>query len=198
MGEHELQEALRVRTQEQIRMVWQAAEAAVATRRDEIEQRRQTMLELLTRELDTAITGERRKLLAAAERVVRQQRLAALASLEGRLHPLAVQLLPALGMAEDRRLWLALAGELPAAEWQHVCVHPDDLDQARQTFPAAVVEGDAALAGGLVAATADGRIVLDNSLAGRLQQAWPELLTPLIAAVRAEVDQGAAGPAPTG
>jgi vacuolar-type H+-ATPase subunit E/Vma4 len=198
MGEHELQEALRVRTQEQIRLVWQTAEAAVTTRRAEVGEHQRAVLESMAQELATAAAGERRKVLAAAERKLRQQRLATVATLESRLHALAVQLLPGLGMAEDRRLWQALAGELPAAAWQHVRVHPEDLGQARQAFPAAVVEGDATLAGGLVATTADGRIVLDNSLAGRLQLAWSELLTPLLAAVCAEGDQGVAGPAPTG
>jgi hypothetical protein len=196
MGEHELQEALRARTEEQIQLLWQAAETAVATRRAEVGEQQRSVLEAMARELATAAAGERRRLLATAERGLRQQRLAALAALEVRLHTLAGQLLPALGRGKDRRQWLALAGELPTAAWQRIRVHPDDLDQARQTFPAAAVEGDATLAGGLVAITADGRIVLDNSLAGRLRLAWPELLTPLIAAVCAEVDQDAAGPAP--
>jgi vacuolar-type H+-ATPase subunit E/Vma4 len=101
-------------------------------------------------------------------------------------------------MAEGRRQWLALAGELPAAAWQQVRVHPNDFDQARQTFPNAQVEVDATLAGGLVAVSADGRIVLDNSLTGRLRQAWPGLLPALVTAVCTEVNQGAAGPTPTG
>jgi hypothetical protein len=198
MGEHELQQALRVRTQERIRSAWQTAEAAVAARRDEVGRLRQTVLEQAARAVAAAAAGERRKLLAATEQKLRQQRLASLASLEARLQTLAVQLLPDLGMAERRRLWLALAGELPAAAWQQVRVHPNDFDQARQTFPNAQVEVDATLAGGLVAVSADGRIVLDNSLTGRLRQAWPGLLPALVKAVCTEVDQGAAGPTPTG
>ena len=198
MGERELQEALRARAHKRIDAAWQAAEAAVAARRAAIEDQRQALCATMQRQLAGTAAAERRRLLAETERALRRQRLTALQALEGRLQALAGPLLAGLGDSRRHRTWAALAGELPAAEWQRVRVHPEDLDRARRAFPGAEVAVDATLAGGLVAETGDGRIVLDNSLAGRLAQAWPALLTPLAAAVCEEVDKDAAGPAATG
>lgn len=198
MGERELQEALRSKAQERMQAAWQTAEAAVAARRAELDCRLEARRAAMHQQGAAVAAAERRGVLSAAERSVREQRLAALSALAERLHVLALQLLTGLDGAQRRRLWHALAGELPAAEWRRVQVHPDDLEPARQAFAAALVEGDAELAGGLVVATADGRIEVDNSFAGRLERAWPSLLTPLVAAAGEEADKGVAGSGPAG
>jgi vacuolar-type H+-ATPase subunit E/Vma4 len=198
MGERELQEALRNRAQERIHAAWQAAEAAVAAQRAEAEAQSATLCAAMEKQSASAAAAERRTLLTATELAMRRQRLAAMTALEERLHTLAIHLLGSLGGDERCRLWRTLAGELPAAEWQRVSVHPDDRVLARQTFPAALVVDDAALVGGLMAAMADGRIEVDNSLPGRLARAWPGLLSPLLAAINEEVAKSAAGPAPAG
>lgn len=198
MGEHELQEALREEAQARIRELWRAAEAAVARRRAETEEGLAALRGEAARREATAVAAVCRTVLTATRAEERRQRLAGEAQFEQRLHALAVRLLPELCATERCRLWQALANELPAAEWQRVRVHPDDLLQAQRTFPAAEVTADSALGGGLVAETADGRIVVDNSLAGRLEQSWPALLTPLLAAADEELDKDAAGSAAPG
>jgi len=50
---------------------------------------------------------------------------------------------------------------------------------------------DDALVGGLLAATADNRMMVDNSLAGRLARCWPELLLTLFADLHKEVEADA-------
>lgn len=198
MGERELQEALRNRAQERIQAAWQAAEAAVATQRAAAAAQRAALCAAMEKQSASAAAAEQRTLLTATELAMRRQRLAAVAALEERLHALAVQLLGSLDGDERCRLWRALAGELPAAAWQRVSVHPDDRALARQAFPAALVIDEAALVGGLLTAMADGRIEVDNSLSGRLERAWPGLLSSLLAAINEEVAKGAARSAPTG
>jgi vacuolar-type H+-ATPase subunit E/Vma4 len=197
MGEHELQEALRGKARETIRELWQAAEAAVAERRAEIDARQAALRDTAERQLAAAAAVVLREVLATAERAVRQRQLVAEQALRERLHAAAMRVLPELGAGDRRRLWRTLAAELPPIAWQRIRVHPDDLSVARQFFPTVEVIAEPALGGGLVAETADGRIVIDNALTGRLARAWPDLLAPLFAAINEEVDRDAAGSAAT-
>jgi len=196
MGEHELREALHGKALAQIHALWEQAEAEVAARRQDVAQQLADLRAEMNGRVAKTVANERRTALAAAELAARRQRLAAEAEFGKRLYLKATELLPSLLGTARSRLWLALAKELPAARWRQVLVHPDDLEPARQRFPEAVVETDPALIGGVVADADDGRVVVDNSLAGRLARAWPEMLTPLIDAVREEVDRNVAGPAP--
>lgn len=198
MGEHELQEALRGEAQAQIRAIWQAAEEAVAARRAEVAVEVMALRNESVRRQAVARAAEQRVLLSAAELAARQRLLATETALLERLRRLAAKLLPALGATQRSRFWFALVAELPLIEWRRVHVHPDDLVLARQTFPAAEISSSPALGGGLVVETADGRIVVDNSLAGRLERSWLELQTPLMVTVHEEVDKDAAGSAPPG
>lgn len=198
MGEHELREALRRETQARIRALWGATEDAVVARRAEVDAEIAALREAANRLQAATLEGERRALLAAAELTARQQQLAAETSLGERLYRLATGLLPDLAAMGRHELWIALAAELPVAEWQRVQVHPEDLPLARARFPAADLSGDPALGGGLIAETADGRIVVDNSLAGRLARCWPRLRTELLTAIREEVERDAAGSATAG
>jgi vacuolar-type H+-ATPase subunit E/Vma4 len=153
----------------------------------------------MEQQLAVAGAAVRRSVLAAAELAARQQRLAAESALRERMHGAALRLLATLGAKQRQHLWRALAAELPPADWRRIRVHPDELELARERFPAAEVIAEPELVGGLVAETADGRIVVDNSLAGRLERVWPELLAPLLVAVNEEVDRHvAAGAAAAG
>ena len=193
MGERELQEALRGKAQARIREIWQAAEEAVAARRAEIRAEQAVLRERAEQESAATAVVIRRNVLAAAALEAQQQCLVTEQRLCERLHALAVRRLPTLIDGARSRVWQALAAELPAAKWQRIRVHPADLPAARQRFPTAEVLADATLGGGVVAEAGDGRIVIDNSLAGRLERAWPELLVPLFAAINEEVERDAAG-----
>lgn len=197
MGEYELQEALREKARETIRELWRAAESAVAERRTEVGVQQAALRDAAERQLAVAAAAVRRDVLTTAERAARQQQLAAEQALQERLHAAAMCIFPDLGTGDRQQLWRALAAELPPVDWQRIRVHPDDLSVARQFFPTVEVAAEPALGGGLVAETADGRIVVDNSLTGRLTRAWPDLLPPLFAAISEEVDRDAAGSAAT-
>jgi vacuolar-type H+-ATPase subunit E/Vma4 len=173
------------------------AEVAVTERRVEFAARQSALRDAAERQLAAAAAVVRRDVLATAERAVRQQQLAAEQALQERLHAAAMRIFPDLGTGDRQQLWHALAAELPPVDWQRIRVHPDDLSVARLFFPTVEVAADPALGGGLVAETADGRIVVDNSLMGRLARAWPDLLPPLFAAISEEVDRNAAGSAAT-
>lgn len=197
MGERELREALRGKAQERIRQIWQAAETAVATRRAAIGAEQAALRGAAEQQAAAAEELTRRNVLAAAELRARQRCLDAEQQVNARLRALADRLLADLVRNDRARLWQALAAALPAAQWQRIRVHPEDLPTAKAAFPSAEVTADPALAGGLVAETADGRIVVDNSLNGRLDRLWPELLAPLFAVINREVDRDAAGSATT-
>ena len=188
MGEAELKTALRREGEVQIRDFWQTAEAAVTTRRREIDAECARLHAETDRQLQAEGTQLRSNVLFAARTRALEQRLHAEAALEERLLILARELLPELAGDDRAGLWEALRAELPTAAWESLTVHPADREQAGHAFPDAVIEEDETLGGGLVAACADGTIRIDNSLACRLLRAWPDLLPQLLAELRKLVD----------
>jgi vacuolar-type H+-ATPase subunit E/Vma4 len=188
MAESELKRALQREGEADIRGFWQDAEESVSAQRQEINAR----LEQLNAETDQRLQTEgnllRSSLLFAARTKAMEGRLHAEAALEKRLLQLARQLLPELTSSDRARLWQALRAELPTADWTSLKVNPADQELAKVDFPKAAIECDEALAGGLVATSADGAIRIDNSLSCRLLRAWPDLLPPLLLELRKQVD----------
>lgn len=109
------------------------------------------------------------------------------ATLATRLKEEARALLPELAESAPQ-LFCACAAELPSLPWARVRVHPRDREQAAALFPAAEIESDAQLAGGVVALGDAGRIVVDNSLVKRLDRCWDDLLPLLLADLEAGDD----------
>ena len=188
MGEHELQAALCREADARIRGLWAEAESEVAARRQvlaaELDRQRQQADEE-ARQAALAVT---RAAQTTSRQILRRCRLQAEAALAERLRLLAGQLLAEMADAERERLWRGCVAELPQASWQALRVAPADVERARRDFPQAEVLTDHLLLGGVVAATAAERIVVDNSLAGRLGRAWPELLPELIAMLAREAN----------
>jgi len=81
-------------------------------------------------------------------------------------------------------LFRRLALELPAASWVTIRVNPADTDLAAELFPAASIQSDRAMCGGLEAETSDGELTVVNSLEVRLERAWPELLPLMVTELR--------------
>jgi len=133
---------------------------------------------------------------AAAEREARDIRMSARIALAERLHGLAIAELPNLRAQNPEKLFRALAAELPALAWQKVRVNPADETLARQHFPQARVECDTQISGGMETEAEGGRIRVNNTLEARLESAWPELLSGLIATILRETsnDQSPARP----
>jgi len=184
MGESELKIALQREGEERIRSFWQDAEANVSAERTAIEAEREELHGKSDQQLQAEIALLRSTLLFASQARARECRLHAEADLEQRLLVLARQLLPELADKDREAMWMALRGELPSAEWAHLTVHPADRELARRVFPAATIECDEAIGGGLIATSADAVIRVDNTLSCRLQRAWPDLLPQLLAELR--------------
>ncbi|MBZ5600739.1 MAG: hypothetical protein LAO79_00365 [Acidobacteriia bacterium] len=123
---------------------------------------------------------------AAAEREARDIRMRAAIALAERLHGLALAELPNLRAQNPESLFSALAAELPVVAWQKVKVNPGDETLARQHFPQAHLECDPRISGGMATEAEDGRIRVNNTLEARLEAAWPELLSGLIATILRE------------
>jgi vacuolar-type H+-ATPase subunit E/Vma4 len=156
-----------------IAALWADARAEAAACRDQanraIEDQRRAQAEHVR-----AVAAAAAEAAAAdAARQARHIRHLAKAALADRLHGLAVRALIDLRRAR-RDGFRDLARELPAREWTHLVVHPDDAALAGAMFPGRDIRTDAAVAGGLIAA--DEALRVDNTLARRLAAAWPELL----------------------
>lgn len=188
MGEAELKIALQREGEAQVRDFWQQAEAAVETRRKEIEAELTQLRTETDCQLQAETTALRNNLLFAAQTRVLEGRLHAESALEERLVALARQLLPELASDGRSKLWELLCEELPAAEWAVLKVHPADQKLAGHDFQTAEIECDEALGGGVIVTNADGMIRIDNSLGCRLMRAWPDLLPKLLTELRARVD----------
>jgi len=188
MGEAELKIALQREGEAQVRDFWQQAEAAVETRRKEIEAELAQLRTETDCQLQAETTALRNNLLLAAQTRALEGRLHTEAALEERLLILAHQLLPELARDDRSKLWEALCEELPAADWAILKVHTADQKLAGRDFPMVEIECDDALGGGVIVTNADGMIRIDNSLDCRLKRAWPDLLPKLLTELRARVD----------
>lgn len=171
--------ALAEQAEAEITALTERTEAQLRQLRADEEQRRQA-----------AAAQKRQTLLAQGQQRALAERLAGEERLQRRLWEWAEQLLADLAEEAPARLLATLAQELPPGEWQRVTVHPRDLATVRRIFPSASIADDAAIVGGLRVATAQGRIVVDNTLKTRLKHGWPELLPRLLRAL--EIDDAAA------
>jgi vacuolar-type H+-ATPase subunit E/Vma4 len=188
MGESELKIALQREGEAQTRDLWKQAEDVVAKRRAELEAERLRIHAEADRQLQEATSLLRNNLLLDAQTRALESRLHVEAALEERLLNLARQLLPELAKDNRSALWKALSAELPKTGWTSLTVHPADRELAERDFAAARIDCDATIGGGLIAASADGMIRVDNSLACRLMRAWPDLLPKLLSELRKRVD----------
>lgn len=187
MGASELKIALQREGEEQVRAFWQAAEEKVAKRRQELKEEQEQLRLEAERQLQSEVSRRGNSLLAESWRKAMASRLHAEALLDKRLQGLAAQLLTELAEKNREALWQALCAELPPAEWGKITVSLASQALAVRDFPAAEIELDDAIAGGLVATSSSGMRV-DNSLGCRLRRAWPDLLPQLMSELRTLVD----------
>jgi vacuolar-type H+-ATPase subunit E/Vma4 len=184
MARQPLVDAIRREAEAEVAATWEKARAeveaceagcarAIATARREAS----TIVAAKAAAIDNAATH-------GAEKEARRIQAIASAALAGRLHTLAVAMLPRLRTADYPEHFAALAQELPARTWQRVIVNPADEALARAFFPSAQIDRDATVAGGLIVETDEGRVRVDNSLRTRLDAAWPDLLPALMRSVR--------------
>ena len=187
MGESELKIALQREGEEQVRAFWQAAEEKVAKRRQELKEEQEQLRREAERQLQFEVTRRRNSLCAESRMQSMTSRLHAEALLDERLQGLASQLLTELTEKNREVLWQAFCAELPHAEWGKITVSQGSQGLAVRDFPAAEIELDDAIAGGLIATSSSG-VRVDNSLTCRLRRAWPDLLPQLMSELRRLVD----------
>ena len=185
MARSALIESLRSQAARDAQAVWESARAEVERRRTELA----TALEQERMRLDGEVSAEVARLeargVAEAEHKARETSAGATVALAERLLQLARIQLPQLCGPQRATLFDALAGELPSCRWQCVRVNPADVVLAKQRFPDATIEADAAVSGGLEVAAEDGRVAVSNTLETRLAIAWPDLVPGLIAELTA-------------
>ena len=191
MGVSELKTALRQDGEARAREFWQQAEAAVEKRRKEISAELEHLRAATGRSLQAEETRLRNNLLLEARARATGYRLHAEAAMELRLLEMAGRVLGEMVGTSRHEIWQALCRELPKYPWTNLTVHPKDLDFARQAFPAAAIECDEAIDGGLVVTDAKGTVRIDNSVSCRLSRAWPDLLPNLMKDLRERVDNDA-------
>ena len=189
MGESELKIALQREGEEQVRAFWQAAEEKVAKRRQELRDEQEQLRIEAERQLQSEVSRRRNRLLVKSRLQAMASRLHAEALFDERLQGLASQLLTELTEKNREVLWQALCAELPSSEWSKITVSQADKVLAARTFPAAEIELEETLAGGLIATSRDSGLKVDNSLDCRLRRAWPDLLPQLMSDFRRLVDR---------
>lgn len=186
MSREKLTESLLDKRDAKARAIWVNAEQRLRQHRQRTEercaeQRRETEAHLqaeLSRRLD--------RLQTRIDRRKRQLRLRSEEAFAQRLRRLADAQLASLSDERRSETLRRLARELPDRDWRRITVHPDDQQLARQLFPQADIDTDPQLGGGLLAATEDDSVRVDNSLAGRLEQMWPQLSGRLLDSLRAD------------
>ena len=191
MGISELEIALRQAGEARARAFWEQCEAVVEKRRKEIAAEIEHLRDATGRSLQTEEQRLHNHLLFAARARATVCRLQAETAMELRLLKMADRLLGEMVGNARKLIWQALCRELPEYSWTNLKVHPEDLALAREAFPEAAIECDAAIGGGLVATDAQGSIRIDNTLSCRRSRAWPDLLPNLMKDLRERVDRDA-------
>lgn len=179
MGESELMGVLQQEARQQIEMLWRDAEEAVAQKRAEIALIAETAEDDYRHEVAEKSAQERERILSLARREVETELLRVMKSCSDRLLGRSEALLADLAVRGGAALFTALCAELPDRCWQTVICAPGDLPFARDRFPDAEIIPDPSVGGGVIVSTEQGRIHVDNSLAGRLRRSWSDLF-PLV------------------
>ena len=188
MGGNELKIALQREVAIRCKELWRNQEAAVNSRRKEIE-REIAGLEAQARERQKAACQRlQREFHARAERQAANLRLQAEAELAQRLRQLAAKQLSQVYEEDRANYWERLAKEIPQAAWQEVLVEEDDAELAGKFYGEVRISASPKLFGGLIALREEGRIRIDNSLQCRVDRCWPTLLPCLLDELRTMVN----------
>ena len=96
------------------------------------------------------------------------------------MYQTAVKLLPELRLLDYENIFTELVNELPDMKWEKIIVNPSDITLAASFFGEDVVVTDDSVGGGLIAISAEGKIVVNNTFEKRLERKWAYLLPELI------------------
>lgn len=184
MGRRELLEALQREGGEAMAAITVRGATEEERLRTGSEERREELRRKHEQQRELLCSDRKRTIMAGASSEASLIRLRAEYALSLRLHERAricVKLLPG---DDAERIFRTLVAELPALPWHTVWISPGDAVPASAHFPDATIIPDDTVAGGIKAATADGSLIVDNTLETRLEKMWPDLLPQMMAELR--------------
>lgn len=181
MGRQELALALKQRGEAEGQKIWQQVEAEAEQYRSGKQQEVARMNRACDLECAQNSSLECLQLEWRVAKKTRQLRLTALHALDRRIWLLAKDELSRLDPELRQQALSRFAEEIPGGAWCRVWAAPDDVGMVQALFPDCQIDADATLAGGLVVASEDGKIRIDNSLTKRLETLWPELVGQILA-----------------
>jgi vacuolar-type H+-ATPase subunit E/Vma4 len=179
----ELLNTLRKNEQKQIEDIWQAAKNEAETIRRQIDDAIADITKKNADRLAAASRSSMRLILSAAATKTREKKLSAYQAIDRALQKAAAKQLPLLREKSYDAVFARLVAELPEREWEKIVVNPADLALAANFFAADIIRSDPAISGGLIAAAAADKIIVDNTFEKRLERKWFQLLPALIAEI---------------
>ncbi len=196
MGAQELISALRKTADEQVRQIWNDAEAEAGKFKADAERRKEKLNTLAKGQPSAEAEEYERSVVRQAAMKARNIRLKAEAALSHGLYAKARASLPTLRQGHDHGFFPELTAELPALAWKTVRVNPADVDLASRSFPDAEIVPDETISGGMDVASQDEAVRVVNSFEKRLERAWPELMPEMMRDVHEQTgnNEPAVGP----
>ncbi|MBW2471184.1 MAG: V-type ATP synthase subunit E [Deltaproteobacteria bacterium] len=180
MGLEELISTLRKNEQKQIEEIWQAVKNEAESLRQHIADAIADITRNHAEQLNSACQKSMRSIFADASIQTREKKLSTYKSLEQALKDAALKELSGLRTHNYEAVFAKLVAELPARQWEKILVNPADLKLAAHFFSADIIETNQSISGGLVASTAENKIIVDNTFEKRLEKKWFHLLPAIL------------------
>jgi V/A-type H+-transporting ATPase subunit E len=189
LGLNELINSLKKNEQKQIDDIWQAAESEAEILRKQIAEAIADITKIHADKLADACQKSMRSIFSETEVKTRQKKLVAYQNFDQALKNAALKQLPSLRQQNYEKIFAMLVAELPEKQWEKIFVNPADVNMAAKFFPANSLQPNSAISGGLLAETADGKIIVDNTFEKRLERKWPSILPQIIAEIEKHFEE---------
>lgn len=183
MGLDELINTLKKNEQQQIDDIWQAAKNEAESIRTQVAEAIAAITKNHADQLASACQKSMRAIFSETEVKTREKKLFAYQALDQALRNAALKQLTALRKQNYEKIFATLVRELPERQWEKIIVNPADVELAAKFFNVNSIRQDPAVSGGLVALTANDRIIVDNTFEKRLERKWLHILPQLIAEI---------------
>lgn len=183
MGLDELINTLKKNEQQQIDDIWQAAKNEAESIRTQVTEAIAAITKNHADQLASACQKSMRAIFSETEVKTREKKLFAYQALDQALRNAALKQLTALRKQNYENIFATLVRELPDRQWGKIIVNPADVELAAKFFNVNSIQQDPAVSGGLVALTANDRIIVDNTFEKRLERKWLHILPQLIAEI---------------
>jgi vacuolar-type H+-ATPase subunit E/Vma4 len=183
LGLDELINTLKKNEQQQIDDIWQTAKNEAENLRTQIAEAITAITKNHADQLASACQKSMRAIFSETEVKTREKKLFAYQALDQALRNAALKQLTALRKQNYEKIFATLVRELPERQWKKIIVNPADVELAAKFFNVNSIQQDPAVSGGLVALTANDRIIVDNTFEKRLERKWLHILPQLIAEI---------------